>query len=104
MSKLWKPSPYKDKCMELQMTNAFMHIHDLACGCNDPLLHTIQLLLSNKIDSTIPESTKEKIKCLLSTEAGFNHGEGDTPEDIADVLTAGDLEELFKENTEDDDG
>jgi len=106
MSKLWTPAPYKNKCMELQITNCVIHCHDLGCGCKDPLLHTLQLLLQGKIDSTIPEPTKQKILCLLSEDAGFkdtdtNHTTGNNEEEDLDI-DAGDLEQLFSENFEDD--
>lgn len=101
MSKLWIPSPYKDKCMEIHLTNSLIHNHDLACGCRDPLKHCLILLLENGIDSTLKEETKQKIKCLL-----LEDGTGDEDKQIvlADPgdfdLDAGDLDALFTADTE----
>ena len=105
MSKIWKPSPYTEKCMELHITNSLFHNHDLGCGCRDPLKHIIILLLENKIDSTIKEETKQKIKCLLLEDStGTEETMALIPVDhVDDAFDIGDLEELFKEDTEKED-
>lgn len=92
--------------MELHLTNALIHIHDLGCGCNDPLKHNLNLLLNNKIESTISEETKEKIKCLLSDDFGTTDAATTTEGDQDDIgIEEGELEELFKQDTDlDDDG
>lgn len=93
--------------MELHITNAIFHAHDLGCGCRDPLKHMLNLLLTNQIDSTISEETKQKIRCLLSEEDTTGDGtgmelipvHGDHGFEGFDI---GDLEELFKEDGEED--
>lgn len=90
--------------MEIQLANSFMHNHDLGCGCRDPLLHTLVLLLENKIDSTITQETKDKIKCLLTEDTGFNLTATDGGDQEEDGFKEGDLEELFKEDFDDGDG
>lgn len=107
MSKTWKPSPYTDKCMELHITNAIFHAHDLGCGCRDPLKHMLNLLLTNQIDSTISEETKQKIRCLLSEEDTTGDGTGMELIPVHadhgfEGFDIGDLEELFKEDGEED--
>ena len=106
MSKTWIPSPYQNKCMETHLTNAMFHIHDLSCGCRDPLRHIIILLTENKIDSTIKEETKQKIRCLLTEDTEGTSGDADNQIAIynGDLfgIDEGDLEELFKQDGDDD--
>lgn len=91
--------------MELHLTNSTIQIHDLGCGCRDPLRHMLHLLLNNKIESTIKEETKQQIKCLLEQDSGDGETTAvDTPHGGVDDLEPGDLDALFGEPFEDDSG
>nr|QRG28982.1 ORF2 [Anelloviridae sp.] len=98
-----EPVKYSSKQLEKQLTNAYIHIHDLACGCFDPIKHILQQLVEGKIDTTISPDTLQKIKCLLTEDGG---GEEDNKLAVAltdDLgLNEGELEELFKEDTDPD--
>lgn len=81
MSKFLKPCLYKNGALELQFLNAVHGIHDLMCGCNDPIEHLVQI--------------KQRRECphTENTTAASTTTAGTTEEDI---LENGDLDELFK--------
>ncbi len=98
------PTKYSGRQLELQLCNALIATHDLACGCQDPIKHAIQLLLKFGIDSSITPQTRNQLECLLSTATGSDHTTDSAGDAVDAVLADGDLEELFKETFEDDTG
>lgn len=81
---LSKPTKYSKKGLQLQIVNTYVNIHDLNCGCDEPLKHIIK---------QIEEQEPTLKRCHTTTETGENHGQ----EDFVDELGEGDLEALFAE-------
>lgn len=78
--------------------NLLAHIHDTNCSCNEPLQHTIHLIIEKEPNIKFNEDTKILLqKCLGS-------GDGDAAGDAVDGLGIGDLERLFAEEPGDDSG
>lgn len=92
MSKHDKPTPYTKKQLSTQILNAYTSIHDLNCGCNNPLLHIVEQIFEK--EPTI------KQQCLTSQEDG---GDQETGTDI-DGFGPGELERLFAEDADADTG
>nr|UHS18300.1 MAG: hypothetical protein [Betatorquevirus sp.] len=90
MSKFMTEPIYSPRKLEQQWINGCIHLHDLCCGCPNPLNHLKFLL--NK-DSTCLHTTEEK--GTTTEETG-----GTTTADEINI-DAGDLEALFA-NTDDD--
>lgn len=82
MSKFLKKPVYEKRALELQLINSTIQIHDLTCGCEEPLKHLDHLIK----------------KCLTTTE---DHGTttGTAEEEHFD---AGDLDRLFAEDVFDE--
>ena len=86
-----KPVKYSKKGLNLQIVNTYVNIHDLNCGCTQPLKHIIQQI----------EDQEPSIKEWRTTTAtGDDHG----PEDGVDGLGEGELEALFADTEEDTTG
>lgn len=92
MSKFLTPPVYSPKALELQWINNTVQSHDLMCGCCKPLQHLQDII------------KRQNQLCLPSTDHGTeeDHKDGDAAED--EPFGPGDLEELFKEDGDDDDG
>lgn len=74
--------------------------HDLWCYCEDPDLH--MLICMNKFGGCPkPESDIKNIKCLLT--GAPTTGETTKEEDEETGFTQGDLENLFKEDGDEED-
>lgn len=84
----FKPIKTSLKNRKLDWMNTIVHIHDLQCGCEEPLQHTVKEIFAQE------PSIK---KCLTTGEDPI------TEEDAG--FGPGDLEKLFAEDTtgEDDD-
>lgn len=91
MSKLQQKTIYGDRALQIQWMNLIFNSHGMICGCDNPTKHLQDLLeLDNK-------------KCLLTTTD--TDGDADHHGDVdIDGFNAGDLEELFKDPTDDDTG
>lgn len=98
------PVKYSTRQLQTQLTNAQIHIHDLACGCGDPLKHLLQLLTTEKIETTLKQDTIKQIKCLLDGDHGDTDGDHKTGDTAVDELFEGELDQLFGQPFEDDDG
>lgn len=72
-----------------------MAIHDLKCECNEPAVHSLQILL-NQLKPELTSTQKQEIKKCLGTT-------GDQ-EDEDGGVTGEDLERIFAEDTGDNDG
>lgn len=85
MSKHEKPTKYSKKALDIQILNTYTSVHDLNCGCDNPLFHIVQQIFEKE-----PEI---KQKCLTTGE------NGDTREEDFDIdgLGPGELEALFAE-------
>lgn len=100
MSTYYKPLTISKKHKDLNWMNALVTLHDLNCQCDEPLQHTIDLILEK--EPTIifkPETTEKLKKCLTTTAA--------TTQDVVDDFGDGELEKLFDQDTfgeEDTDG
>lgn len=81
MSKLL-PIKVPPKCRRIDWLNTVVHVHDLTCGCEKALEHTVQEIFLQE------PSIKEK--CLTTGENPSTGGE-------EDVLGDGDLDRLFAE-------
>jgi len=85
MSNFLQPPVYKGKALELQLLNATVNCHDLACGCNQPLKHLKAIL--------------DKELCPLSTTTTTgtdDHGAKEEKDDFD--FGPGELEKLFDES------
>lgn len=86
---LSKPAKYTKKQLNLQIVNTYVNIHDLNCGCDEPLKHIIQ---------QIQDQEPSLKPCLTTTATGEDPG----PVDGVDGLGDGELEALFAETNEED--
>lgn len=97
MSKFYIPAPYSTKQKNLQEVNLHVAIHDMRCGCNNPLKHIIfQLLEQEPSINFTPQEIQQLQTC---------HGTGTATEGPGDDETGfgpGDLEQLFAEEKEED--
>ncbi len=80
MSKFLKKGYYEGRALETQWINATFSIHDLFCGCLDPINHLKEI---------------HKQQCHPTKDVGI--GTETTGDNDDDVIKPGDLEELFKE-------
>lgn len=78
--------------------NLLAHVHDNNCNCDEPLQHTIHIILEKEPNIQFQESTKQLLKKCLGTEDSKEDG------DDVDGLGIGDLERLFAEDTGEDTG
>ncbi|AXQ66594.1 MAG: hypothetical protein [Anelloviridae sp.] len=91
MSKFLTPCLYSGKSLENQWVNCIFNSHDLICGCNDTIKHLATILQTKQL-------------CLPSTstvEDGTQTEPGPADEDGFDE---GDLDRLFADSFEEDDG
>lgn len=95
MSKFYTPSKYSRKQKNLQEINLHVAIHDLNCGCNNPLKHIIYQFLEQEpsINFTNKE-IKQLQQCHSTGKDGDDHGDDDTG------FGPGDLEQLFAEDAD----
>lgn len=77
---------YTKKQLNLQMVNAYVHIHDLHCHCKTPLNHIIQQIYSQ-------EPTIKPCQDTTIAAAGDHDGDADI-----DHFAPGELERLFAED------
>lgn len=99
MSKFYIPSKYTTKQKNLQQINLHVAIHDLNCGCDNPLKHIIYQILEQEPSVNFTEEELQQLKkCHGTGSAGANHGDDDTG------FGPGDLELLFAENPEEEKG
>lgn len=101
-------SIYTDKLLKTQLTNTFIGNHDLVCSCKQPAVHCFKLILQNQLNKDLKPETIRQIECLLSEDGGLEttaepHTSGDK-EDILDGFDAGDLEKLFSDDIEEEEG
>lgn len=82
------------KELQLKFTNILHHLHDLACECNQPLLHSTKLILTKLNPELTTEERKQLQKCLGSTQEGDATG-------AEDIDFGEDLETLFADDIED---
>lgn len=76
---------YTPRQLQLQMVNAYVHIHDLHCNCKSPLKHIIKQI----------ENQEPSIKQWRdSTTAAAGLQDGD---DVIDHFGPGELERIFAE-------
>jgi len=89
MSKFLQPCLYKNRALEQQWINNIHNSHDLFCGCPDPIEHLKAILK--------PEQCRH-FEDAVTTVTGGTHGD---PEPTIDE---GDLERLFSEENDVDEG
>ena len=96
MSTIYKKPLYTPRQQENTWMNMIYTSHDQLCGCDEPLIHLMQLI--NRDSPCIkPLKDIKNIKCLLT---GITTGETTEPEPFGDGagFLEGELEDLFKEN------
>lgn len=76
---------YTPRQLQLQMVNAYVHIHDLHCRCKSPLKHIIQ-----QIENQEPSIKKWRDSTIAA--AGPQHGD-----DVIENFGPGELERIFAE-------
>lgn len=76
---------YTPRQLQLQMVNAYVHIHDLHCNCKSPLRHIIQQIENQ-------EPSIKKWRDSTTAAAGPHDGE-----DVIDQFGPGELESIFAE-------
>lgn len=85
---------------QLKFTNVVVGCHDLLCNCSSPAVHSIKELITT-LKNDLTENDKQQIKQCLgedTTVVAADHGTD------VDTIDFGDLEKLFGEDTEPDDG
>lgn len=100
-------SIYTDKQLKTQLTNTFIGNHDLVCSCNKPARHCLNLIIENQLSRELNPETIKQIRCLLSEDGGQQGTAADPipgDHDELDGFDAGDLEKLFSEDIEDEEG
>jgi len=86
------PPRYTKKQLTLQTVNAYVHIHDLNCNCQEPLKHVIKQILDQ-------EPTIKPWLATITEENGDQDGEKDI-----DGFGPGELERLFAEDAATNEG
>lgn len=94
---MYKPKTYNEKRLQLELTNAFVHCHDLCCDCNEPTFHSTKILINQLKKELNNNQLQELQQCLTSTATS-----GDPIED--GVVDGEDLDALFAEDTTEDTG
>lgn len=90
MSKFMREPPYSPRRLEQHWINGCIHLHDLCCGCPEPLKHLKHLL------------NKEEICHLSTTDAATTTAEtGGTTAAEEINIDEGDLDALFAATDED---
>lgn len=82
-----------ERQLQLKITNIGIHAHDLTCDCQEPSYHLCRILLK-QLSGEFTKQQKQNLKQCLGLDQDTT--DGDT-ENIGK-----DLEELFKEDTDDD--
>lgn len=90
MSKFMREPAYSPRRLEQQWINGCIHLHDLCCGCPDPLKHLKHLLTK---EEKCPSTTTEETTSTKET------GGTTTTDDVN--IDAGDLDALFALTDED---
>lgn len=94
MSSFLTPSVYSKNGLENQWLNSIYNIHDLMCGCNDCFKHLFEIL-----------KRKGNIPCLPSITTEDDTTKDPNGDGAADAgLEDGELDRLFAEDTQDDEG
>jgi len=97
MSKYYVPSKYTAKQRNLQQINLHVAVHDLNCGCDNPLKHIIYQFLEQEPSIIFTNQEIENLKkCHGTGTAGGDPGDDDTG------FGPGDLEQLFAEDKEEE--
>lgn len=89
MSKHLKPCCYEGKALELQFLNTVYGIHDLMCGCLQPIEHLKKI---------------KQEQCPSTTDASTSTGDHDGTVAEGYDIDTGDLETLFATDTAEDAG
>lgn len=87
------PSVYSDNGKINQWLNLIWNSHDLICGCNSAFNHLAEVLKKKGQQPCLP-STEDS-----TTQTGEGDGDGDGEE-----IEPGDLERLFSEEFDEDEG
>lgn len=90
MSKYFTPSFSSKRRLETQWMNLNIHIHDMFCSCDKVLDHLQDIL--------------NRDKCRPSKDAATTTETGGAPEEDDLGIDAGDLELLFSEENDVDEG
>lgn len=90
MSKFQQEPLYNKRGLQNQWINLIYQSHDLICGCNQPIDH-LQDIINQQ-------------KCLPSTAAATATEDGGTTKDPELTIDDGDLERLFSEENDVDEG
>lgn len=83
MSKFLKPTTFTSRALQNQWLNVIVGSHDLFCICDKPIDHLQDIINQQKCRHFKDTAT-------TTTETATENGD--------DPITAGDLEELFKES------
>lgn len=92
------PVKYNQKTLQLQWINGLVHLHDLHCGCNDPLEHTIIGITNQEKNLRFTDKEKQQLKKCLFGEENTTKEEEIGDEDLAALFT----EDYGDQNTEED--
>lgn len=101
MSDNFKKTYYSTRALHNQYLNSIVNIHDLFCVCDDPFVHTTNLIFEQVKPTKFTEENKQQIKkCLgIGTEE-----DAAGPGDAVDGLTGEELEKLFDEGPDEETG
>lgn len=83
------PPKYTKKEQQLQWINGLVHYHDIYCGCDGPLEHTIIGITKQEKNLRFTDEEKKYLKKCIFTEDGQEE----------DVIGEEDLDALFAIDT-----
>lgn len=92
----YKPTYNTGKKNEKLHLNAICGSHDLWCGCDEPLKHTINAIFKHAKPTNFTEEEKQQIKICLGEDTADTTGKGDA----LDTIDEGELTKLFEEDGE----
>jgi len=94
MTSFLTPTVYSKNGLENQWVNLIWNSHDLYCGCNNAFKHLADILRKRGDQLCLPSTSTAS-----TADAGIQTGEPD-----GDVIEEGDLDKLFEEDFNEDDG
>lgn len=92
------PPKYNSKQLQLQFVNCLVSTHDIKCSCNGPLEHIVLDIFKQERNLRFNSQEKQFIQTCLTTTEDVPGG------NIIDELGEDELERLFENDGDQDDG
>lgn len=104
MSFPWIPPLYDHNGRALNWLNGIYSHHDSWCGCNNIPLHFFLAIFKSDAHKPTQEETKELQQCLGIIKETTVGAPDDTNGEKEDILEGGELETLFAQSDDIEDG